>query len=1047
MTPDRSLTALPDNAFLITDLVQFLYSGLISFASCVSLCPHFGACGLMSRFRTILFVLLCCAPLMAQPRFAGPTETLTIRVSEGTHLSFDVSPDGKSIVFDLLGQLWLMPARGGVARPITNAVRDTAEDSDPSFSPDGRSVVFCGERNGRTGLWLLSLASGRPRQLTQLTDPDGYEGDPAWSPDGRTIAFTRVVPQLGGRPGQRSAIFLLDVAAGTTRELSITGLAGANLSEPEWVHRGREISFVAQDKQGNSGFCIVPSSGGQASPIGEESLRVRAPSFAPDGDVMAYFAPDSSGRTQMWVQKLKATGSIDGPAVRVTNHADVTPTRIRWLAGASSLLYSADGRMWKVASSGGQPAEVKFTAQLTIVRPRPSFPRARFPEPGREEPARGINGLALSPDGRQIALLALGKLWVMPIDGRPREVVEAGLWAKHLAWSSDSAEVAWSDGNADQADLFAVNVTTGKRRQITSFPGRELYPTYSPDGRQIAFVHSDGDGTLRVVDATATNATLSATRDLGAVGLEWPSSPQWSPESDGLLISADPTSGKATFVPLSGQRQTVTRFPNAPIFLQWPRQNTIVFVRHDRLWRARFARNGMLNEPRPLGSSAALYASASRTGAVLFVSEGGLRLRFNDGREKKLGWPLSYTPPVAESILIRNIRIVDGTGGPMSGPCDILIESGRISRIVPTGTLPTTGSRVIDAAGRIAIPGLMDLHAHTYRPSLLMGFSYYGITTIRDQGSSMAPLVAAADAIAAGVIPGPRVGYGGFQFYSDWGLDAEEWRGIEPEADPDHVKRSVALARAFGAQHIKTRTFRRWDINARMISEARGLGMRATGHCSHQLPLIAAGMAAKEHFGLCEPRGNIHIYDDMVQLFRVARVGVVPTTAYFDFAIRVNERPALLDDDSELKAFLPARENFDWMIKLSAAAHHDWSKDAEHAREATIKLWRAGVTVGTGTDIWQIPNGVHLELEQMVKAGLTPAQAIHAGTGAAARILGAEKDLGTIEVGKWADLILLDADPLADIRNTQKIWRVIQSGRVVDRDAILRAVKSQQDLK
>ena len=181
------------------------------------------------------------------------------------------------------------------------------------------------------------------------------------------------------------------------------------------------------------------------------------------------------------------------------------------------------------------------------------------------------------------------------------------------------------------------------------------------------------------------------------------------------------------------------------------------------------------------------------------------------------------------------------------------------------------------------------------------------------------------------------------------------------------------------------------------------------------------------------------MYDDLVQLFR-PRIGVVPTI-YRDFAVRLNERPALLEEDAELAPFLPAREAFDWMLKLSVANRQQWARDAERARDTTARLSRAGVTIGTGTDIWQIPIGVHMELEQLVAAGLTPVQAIHAGTGGAAHILGADKDLGTIEVGKWADLVLLDADPLADIRNTRRIWKVLQYGQLVDRSAILKVVR------
>jgi Tol biopolymer transport system component len=995
-----------------------------------------------------------CIPLSAQQSLPPSSETISFRVLEGSRLSFDLSPDGKSIVFDLLGQLWVIPTYGGDAQPITNAVRDTAEDLDPSFSSRGR-VVFKAERNGRRGLWLLEPGGQAPTQITELPNQFARDGGASWSPDGKLVAFSRftIGESVGARP--RSDLIVLDIATLAMRELPIVGLPNPAARDPAWSPDGNRIAFVAGYAAGSRGgrIWIVDRSGGTAAPVTDSTVKAFAPAFSPNGRSIAFFAPDSSARTQLWTQDYQAGTNRPPAPKQLTNLEDVSPTRVRWLADGSTLVFSANGRLWRIPAAGGVATEIPFSASLSITRPRSALPPARFALPGERQPARAFMGLAISPDGRRIGAIALGKLWIIPVGGAARAIAEVPPTARYLAWSPDGAEVAWSAGDFGQEDLFATIVATGTTRKLTAIPGREVLPAYSPDGHQLAFAHvTDSAKTLRLISTAGKliGDTANA-RSLGPIDVSWTASnvapPVWSPDSRALVIDAGwnenvPTRG--LMLKLAGGRDTLARFPDAPTFMQWISDGSVIFVRHDRLWRAQFDSSGMVGEPRAMGNAPAMYASAARDGTVLFISEGGLRLRSPDGQERKLGWPISYTPPIAAPLLIRNVQLFNGIDTEASEPSDVLIQRGKIARIAKAGSIAANDAHVIDARGKFAIPGLVDLHAHNYRPDVLSGFLYFGVTTLRDQGADIAPLIAYNDAIAAGLQPGARVMYGGFQFYSDWPFDEEQGRGIEPEADPDHVRRGVALAEAFGAQHIKTRTFRRWDINARMIREAHRRGMRATGHCAYPLPLVAAGMDAQEHIDMCNSRvgayylSDIYVYDDMVQLLRTAGISVVPTVSYLSLPARLNANPKLLEGDAELAPFVPPLSNFDWMLNLSPQERNAYSRAARAAREAAAKLARAGVTIGTGTDVWQVPTGVHMELEELVAGGLSPAAAIRAATSDAAEIIGAERDLGSIEPGKLADIVLLDANPLDDIRNTRRISAVIQAGHIVNRDLIRR---------
>jgi len=957
-------------------------------------------------------------------------DSVVVIAHEGTRLAFDLSRDGRTIVFDLLGQLWLLPAEGGTAVPLTDAVRDTSEDSGPVFSPDGRWVAFVADRPGGTGLFVVSRDGGPVRRLTTDSAQAGAQR-PTWSPDGRRLAFIY----------QNRQVRVLDIATGGQRVLAVESLPrGTQQRPPElaWSRDGARLLSSGPGVPTRRGGPLfeVPAEGGVARALAGGPYG-RAPEPAPDGRRLTFFAADPSGRYQLWV------ADSAGVASQVTSQEDVTPLGARWTPDGNALVYHADGRLWLVPAAGGRPREIPFTVRLAIPRRTVRATGQRFAEPGSEVRAHGFGGLALSPSGRRIAMLALDTLWVFEVGARPRRVGPVPPTADGLTWAPDEREVAWSAGPGGAEDLFASEIASGATRRLTALEGAETRPTFSPDGERIAFMHWIAPtgpafrATLRV--ASARGAVITApesTRTLARAGTMWgflgpgQEQPLWSPDSRAVLLydKLRFLSGDSAEVTLPPQHQSLS-------FLLWLADSSLRYVHDELLWRADltapFERAGT---PSRVSDDAVLYPSAARDGSVLYVSEDGLRLRRPDGNVERLGWPLEYRVPVPAQLLLRSVRIVAADARADSGLRDILLRGGRIEQVGPAGgAAPPRGARVIDGAGRWVMPGLIDAHTHLWDDAVLPGALYYGVTTVRDMGSTgIARLAGHDDAIGAGVRQGPRIVRGGIQF---WGAGGRSAPGAHGPSDDAALARTMAVLRGFGTSYVKMRWFRDWPAATRLVAAAADQGWPVSGHEATQLPLVAAGIAGQEHLGPSAGRTAAVVYEDVVGLWHEAGMYSVPTivsyssqaTAYSDSSLRRR-----IETDPLVTPFLRW-----WQFRIDqsmAAQVIAWSAPVIDAtRRSTGIAFRGGVRIVAGSDTPPLPWALHVELEELVAAGLPPAAALAAATTEAARVLGAEGQLGVVARGALADLVLLDADPRQDIRNTQRIWMVIKGGEVVDR--------------
>ncbi|HTI65778.1 MAG TPA: amidohydrolase family protein [Gemmatimonadaceae bacterium] len=1058
-----------------------------------------------------------------------PSTPLKFTTDEGTWLSLDVSPDGKAIVFELLGDLYTLPIEGGKATRITSG---QAFDAQPHYSPDGKRVVFVSDRTGSDNVWVADADGTHPRALTRDNENLHFQS-PTFTPDGKYVVVSRgndlymYYANGGAAAGMRLTGDSSAAGRGGAAPGGGRGGAAPNVFLGPTVSKDGRYIYTAMRNSTGGGYNQT-SLGWQIGMFDRETGQIftktnavgsgMRPELSPDGKWLAYGTRNNAdeslmlrdletGDEHMLLAKIQRDDQESRP------NRDLLPT-YAFTPDSKSIVIGHHGHFWRADVATGKETMIPFTADIDQMIAGPMH--FQYPLNDSSMTVRQIRDIAPSPDGKRLAFVALDRLWLMDLPGgTPHRLVPSeNVGEFEPTWSPDGqyvAYVTWND--IDGGTVSRVRADgSGRAERLSRKPAYYEMPAYSLDGRRIVVGRGPRDMRKDLREDERPPAP--------AVGVEL----VWLPSTGGAetLVSPISSFGRPHFVKTDTANIYFSE-GSSLVSMRWDGTNQKTILRTGG-GGGRGGRGGGAMTMAPDGSKVLLQLSG-QTGSKVFVieevprtgnpptinatnpgqSEVPVRRVSNIGGEfatwsadsrtidYALGHSLfTYDLAAAETAVRDSIARAEaradsagaagggasgaGRGGRGSAPTppiyqaarhdvvitvakdkpkgtvvlrgariltmkspddvipngDIVVTDNRIVALGPQGSVSIpAGAKQIDVSGKTIMPGYVDIHAHIW-PAFSVHRSQpweylinlaYGVTTTRDPQTSTTDVLSYSDMVEAGEFIGPRIyatGPGVFQ--------GSNIRTLDDARD---------FLRQY-SEFFNTETIKQYMTGDRRV---RQLLIQAARE-QHLTPTLEGGLDFKKnmteamdgYMGIEHTLPIAPLYKDVTTLLATSGTTWTPTLIVQyggPWAENYWYENSDVVNDIKLHHFTPLAE-----VERKTLRRPGWWAPSQWSfplfAEQAAKVVAAGGRVGMGSHGQLQGLGAQWEIWNIASGGMPRYDVLRVATIFGAQAIGHEKDVGSLEAGKLADLQVLDKNPLDDIKNTNTIRYVMKNGRMYD---------------